>query len=159
MHLAKVWTAIDSLLTILKSDLSDKIKQNFFQALAVSILLYGHITWTLTKGTEKKLDWNYTRMLEATLHKTTAVQPLTSYLKNYLNETNDMLEKQGQTSVTFFYGPLHKTVPVLADQQELIYINSVLIQDVVWKTCWEQLMRERERVSKKSMLSMRLDDD
>ena len=35
----------------------------------MSILLYGCITWTLTKRLEKKLDGNYTRILRATLYK------------------------------------------------------------------------------------------
>ena len=48
MCLAKAWTAIDKLLIILKSDLSDKIKRDFFQAAVVSVCcmdaLYGR--WT-----------------------------------------------------------------------------------------------------------------
>ena len=42
-------------------------------------------------------------------------------------------------------------VPVLANQQELIYINFVQIQDLVWNNCQGQWMigtdeeRERER--------------
>ena len=51
---------------IWQSDLIDKIKRSFFQA--VSILLYGCTTWTLTKHMEKKLDGNYTRMLRAILN-------------------------------------------------------------------------------------------
>ena len=39
------------------------MKHSFFQAVVVSILLYGCTTWTLTKRLEKKLDRNYTRML------------------------------------------------------------------------------------------------
>ena len=42
---------------------------SFFQAAAVSILLYGCTTWALTKRLEKKLDGNYTRMLRAILNK------------------------------------------------------------------------------------------
>ena len=52
-----------------KSDLTDKMKRSFFQAVLVSILLYGCTTWTLTKRLEKKLDGNYTRMLRAILNK------------------------------------------------------------------------------------------
>ena len=44
MHLAKAWTAIDSLSIIWKSNLSDEIEQDFFQAAVVSILLYGCTT-------------------------------------------------------------------------------------------------------------------
>ena len=67
--LAKAWTAINGLLVIWKSDLTDKMKRSFFQAAAVSILLYGCTTWTLTKRMEKKLDGNYTRMQRAILNK------------------------------------------------------------------------------------------
>ena len=67
--LAKAWTDIDSLSVIWKLDLTDKMKRNFFQAVVVSILLYGCTTWTLTKHMEKKLDGNFTRMLRAILNK------------------------------------------------------------------------------------------
>ena len=69
-RLTKAWTAIDKLSVIWKSDLSDKMKCSFFQAVVVSILLYGCTTWTQTKRLEKKLDGNYTRMLRAILNKT-----------------------------------------------------------------------------------------
>ena len=68
-RLAKAWTVIDSRPVIWKSDLTDKMKRDFFQAAVVSILLYGFTTWTLTKRIEKKLDGNYTRMLRAILNK------------------------------------------------------------------------------------------
>ena len=61
--------AIDKLSIIWKSDLTDKMKHNFFQAAVVLILLYRCTTWTLTKRLEKKLDGNYTRMLQAVLNK------------------------------------------------------------------------------------------
>ena len=63
-RLTKTWTAIDRLSIIWKSNLTHKIKCSFFQAAVVSILLYGCTTWTLTKRLEKKLDGNYTRMLQ-----------------------------------------------------------------------------------------------
>ena len=65
----KAWTAIDRLSIIWKSDLTDKMKCSFFQAVVVSILLYGCTTWTLTKRLEKKLNGNYTRMLRAVLNR------------------------------------------------------------------------------------------
>ena len=55
--------AIHKLSIICKSDLTDKMKCSFFQAVVVLILLYGCTTWTLIKWLEKKLDGNYTRML------------------------------------------------------------------------------------------------
>ena len=68
MQLAKAWTAIDRLLLIWKSDLTNKIKQ-FFQRTVVSILQYRCTTWTLNKRMGKKLDGNYTGMPRAILNK------------------------------------------------------------------------------------------
>ena len=45
------------------------MKHSFFQAAAVSILLYGCTTWTLTKCMKKKFDGNYTGMQRAILNK------------------------------------------------------------------------------------------
>ena len=69
LQLAKVWTAIKRLLIISKSNLPDKIKRSFFQAVVVSVLLYGCTTWTLTERMEKKLDGNNTRMQRAVWNK------------------------------------------------------------------------------------------
>ena len=70
-RLTKAWTAINKISIIWKSDLTDK-------AAVVSILLYGCITWTLTKRLEKKLDGNYTRILRAILNTSWRQHP-TSY--------------------------------------------------------------------------------
>ena len=48
-RLTKAWTVIDRLSIIWKSDLTDKMKRSFFQAVVVSILLYGCTIWTLAK--------------------------------------------------------------------------------------------------------------
>ena len=74
-RLTKAWTAIDRLSIIWKSDLTDKMKRSFFQAVVVSILLYGSTTWTLTKRIEKKLDGNYTRILRAILSESWRKHP------------------------------------------------------------------------------------
>ena len=84
MQLAKVWTAIDKLSVIWKSDMTDKIKCSFFQAAVVSILLYGCTTWTLTKRMEKKLDGNYTRMLWAILNQSWRQHPTKQQLYGHL---------------------------------------------------------------------------
>ena len=87
------------------------------------------------------------QILEATLHKTTVVRSLTSHLKK-TSKTNKTSGTLFEKLLKFFYGPLHMDAPVLADQQELIYIRSVRTQDVVWRTCREWWMigeRERER--------------
>ena len=64
-RLTKAWTAINRLLIIWKSDLTYKIKTQFFQG-------SGHINTAIRvhymdakKRLEKKLDGNYTRMLRA----------------------------------------------------------------------------------------------
>ena len=83
-RLAKAWTAINKLWVMWKSDQMDKIKHSFYQAAVVSILLYGCITWTLTKRLEKKLDGNYTRMLWAILNKSWRQHPTKQQLYGYL---------------------------------------------------------------------------
>ena len=82
--LVKAWTAINRLSVIWKSDLTDKIKRSFFQAVVVSILLYGCTTWMLTKRMDKKLDGNYTRMLRAILNKSWRQHPTKQQLYSHL---------------------------------------------------------------------------
>ena len=74
-RLIKAWTAINRPSGIWKSNLTNKIKRSFFQAVIVSILIYGCTTRTLTKRLEKKLDGNYTRMLQAILNKSWRQHP------------------------------------------------------------------------------------
>ena len=83
-RLTKAWTAIDRLSIIWKSELTDKTKRSFFQVAIVSILLYGCTTWTLTKQLEKKLDGNYTRMLQAILNKSRRQHPTRNQLYGHL---------------------------------------------------------------------------
>ena len=66
---AKALTTIERLSILSKSDMSYKIKWDFFQVVTVSIILYGCTTWTQTKHMEKKLDGNYWRILRAVLKK------------------------------------------------------------------------------------------
>ena len=82
--LLKAWTAINRLSVMWKSNLTHKIKCNFFQAAVVLILLYGCTTWTLIKRMEKKLDSNYTRMLQAILNKFWRQHPTKQKLYSYL---------------------------------------------------------------------------
>ncbi len=60
------------------------MKRSFFQAALVSILLYGCTIWTLTIWMEKKLDGNYTRMLQATLNKPWRQHPSKQQLYGHL---------------------------------------------------------------------------
>ena len=82
--LMKTWTAIDKLLVIWKSDLTNKMKRSFFQAVVMLILLYGCTTWMLTKWLEKKLNRNYTRMLRAILNKSWRQYPTKHQLYGHL---------------------------------------------------------------------------
>ena len=84
MRLTKAWRAIDRLSVKWKSDLTDKMKPSFFQAVVVSILLYGCTTWTLPRRMKKKLDSNYTRMLRAILNKSWRQHPSKPQLYGHL---------------------------------------------------------------------------
>ena len=83
-RLTKAWTAIDRLSIIWKSDMTDKMKRSFFQAAVVSIRLYGCTTRTLKKRLEKKLDGNYTRMLQAIYNKSWRQHPTKHELYGHL---------------------------------------------------------------------------
>ena len=82
--LAKASTASNRLSVIWKSDLTNKVKQSFFQAVVVLILLYGCTTWTLTKHMEKKLHSNYTGMLWAISNKSWRQHPTKQQLYGHL---------------------------------------------------------------------------
>ena len=60
------------------------MKRSFCQAVVMSILLYGCTAWTLTKRIEKKLDGNYTRMLQAILNKSRRQHPTKPQLYGHL---------------------------------------------------------------------------
>ena len=91
-RLTKAWKAIDKLSIIWKSDLTDKMKRSFSQAAVVSILLYGCITWTLTKRLEKKLDSNYTRMLRAISNKSRRQHSTKHQLYDHLSPITKMIK-------------------------------------------------------------------
>ena len=67
-----------------KSDFSDKMKHEVFQAVAVSVVLYGCTIWTLTKHLKKKLDGNYKKMLHAVLNKSRMQHPTIKQLYVHL---------------------------------------------------------------------------
>ena len=90
-RLTKAWTAIYKLSVVWKSDLTDKMKRSFFQAVVVSILLHGCTIWTLTKRMEKKLDGNYTRMLRAILNKSWRQHPTKPQLYSHTECSPDDL--------------------------------------------------------------------
>ena len=91
-RLMKAWTAIDRLSIIWKSELTDKMKRSSFQAVVMWILLYGCSIWTLTKRLKKKLDGNYTRMLQAILNKSWRQHPTRHQLYGHLPPVTKTIE-------------------------------------------------------------------
>ena len=55
-RIAKAWLTTNKLSVIWKSELYDKLKRKLFQAVVISVLLYGCTTWTLTKRLNNKPD-------------------------------------------------------------------------------------------------------
>ena len=87
--------------------------------------LRGKAWWDLHKNATSYID----QILEVKPHETIAVRPLTFHLKNHSSQTNKTrgtpLKKQGRTHKSSF------SVPVLAYQQEFIYVSFVRTQDIV----------------------------
>ena len=111
-----------------KSDLTDKMKYNFFQAAVVSILLYGCTTWTLTKRMEKMLDSNYTGMLQAILNKSWRQHPTKQKLYGHLQ-------------------PITKTIKVRRTRHagDCWRSRHELIRDVLqWRCPWCNSYRRRK---------------
>ena len=50
VRIGQDWAALNSMTSIWKSNLSVKLKKNFFRSTVESILVYGSITWTLTSS-------------------------------------------------------------------------------------------------------------
>ena len=99
-QLANTWTAIDRLLAIWRSDLYDKTKLNFFQAVVVSILLYGCTTWMLIKRIPKKIEGNWRRMLGTVLNKSWKQYPTKQQLYGHLPPISKTIHVQRTTCWT-----------------------------------------------------------
>ena len=83
IQLAKTWLTIDRLSIIWKSDISDKIKCDFFQAAVVSILFHGGTTWMLNKEFHKNTH-NFTRILRSILNRSWKQHPTKKQLYGHL---------------------------------------------------------------------------
>ena len=104
--LAKVWTVIDELSIIWKSDLSDKIKPWFLPkcGCVCTTVWMQHmdgykIHWNKARWELNKRVTNYFKQIpDTTPHETTAVLPLDTHRKNHPSKTNKkcrtLLEKQ-----------------------------------------------------------------
>ena len=165
----KAWTAINRLSVTWKSDLTNKMKRSFFQAAVMLVLLYGCTTWTLTKQMEKKLQGNYTRMLQAILNKSWRQHPTKHKLYGHLPPITKTIKvrwtrhagEAGTSSwVMFSYGPPYMAEQKQGDQFKPTYSSSVRIQDVALRSCQKQwtIGRSGERGSGISVLVARHDD-
>ena len=85
--IGKVWTDIDRLSVIWISDLFDKMKWEFFQAVAVSVLQYRCTSKTFGEKVKWELHKDgascFEQILEAAPNKTAAARPVSSYFTNY----------------------------------------------------------------------------
>ena len=59
------WKVLNGMSTEWKSQISDSLKRDFFQATVESVLLYGCEEWTLTSTLEKSLNGCYTCIIRA----------------------------------------------------------------------------------------------
>ena len=85
MRLVKIDTAIDRLSIIWKSELSNKIKCNFFpSSFRVNSTVWMHHIDADSPYREKKLDGNCTRMLRAILNKSWKQHPTKQLLYGHL---------------------------------------------------------------------------
>ena len=152
MHQAKTWTAINRLSDIWNSDLSDKITWNFYQAVFVSVLLYGWIIWTLTKDIEKKLDENWTKMQWAILNQSWKQHPTKQQLYDHLLP----ISKAIQVRWTRYAGHCWRSKDKLISN--VILWTPTYGYVSVGQKQW-MIGMNKEKESGKSVLSAWLDDD
>ena len=146
-QLAKTWTATDRLSVIWKSDLTNKINRSFFQAVFVSILLYGCTTWTRTKRLEKKLDGNYTRMLRTISNKCWRQQPTKQQLYGHQPPITKTIKIRQTRHAGHCWRSRDELISDIllwnpsqgrANAGRPAYSTSLPIRDVALKTCREQ---------------------
>ena len=73
-----------------------------FQAVAISLLLYGCTSWTLMKPLEKKLDENYPRMLHMVLNKIWKQLLTKQYLYIHLHPISQTIQLRWAKHVGLF---------------------------------------------------------
>ena len=153
--------------------LESHTKCSFFQAAVISILLYGCTMWMLTKRIEKKLDGNYTRMLQAVLNKSWRQHSTKQQLYGHLPPIMKTIQirwtrhvehcrrnKDKLVSDVLLWSPSHRGAKV--GQLVKTYLQQLCdIQNVAWKSCHERWMIEMGGVrgSEKSVLAAWRDDD
>ena len=147
-----------------------KMKRSFFQVVVASILLFGCTTWTLTKWLEKKLDGNYTRMLQAILNKSWRQHPTRHQLYGHLPPITKTIQIRRTRHAGHCWRSrdelisdvlLHMAKQKQDDQLEHTFSSYVRIWDVALRTCQRRwtIVRSGERGSEISVLAARHDDD
>ena len=139
----------------------------------MSIVLNGCTTWTLTKHIERKFGDNCTRMQWASLNKSQNQHPTKQQLHGHQPPISKTIQIRWIRHVGYCWRCKDK---LLSDvllltlshrwagverPAKLIYNNSVLTQDMAWKTCWKQWTIETngKRELEKFMLAVWHDDD
>ena len=141
--LTKAWTAIDKLSVIWKSNLTDKIKRNFFQAGVMSILLYG----CTTRCTQEYCEQYWTSHGGSTPQSTSCTatyhpsRKLSKFDEPDMRDTTE--EVRTNSLVVYSSGLLHMDEQRHDNRPEPTYSSSVPIRDVVLKTCRKQWTIEK----------------
>ena len=94
IRIGKAWAALNKMNPIWKSKLPHKLKRKFFRATVETVLLYGSVTWTLTKHLEYRLSGTYTRMLRAALDISWKEHPTKLRLYGDLQDVTTMIRER-----------------------------------------------------------------
>ena len=147
--------------------------RQFFQAVAVSVLLYGCTTWTLTKRLENKIDGSCTRMLRAALNKSWKQHPTKKQLYGHLPPITQTIrerrtrhaghcwEKKWTNKRRALVGPNTRTHQTRAADKDLHRAAQRGFSITTRRTCrgrW-RIGRSGGRESWRSVLPARPDDD
>ena len=149
------------------------MERSFFQAAIVSILLYGCTTWVLTKRLEKKLDGNYTRILQAILNRSWRQHPTKQQLYSHLPPITKTIQIRWTRHAGHCWRSRDKLINDVLQwtpshgqakagrPARATYSSSVRIQGVALMTCWKWWLigRGDEKGSGISVLMAWQDDD
>ena len=111
IRLGKAWSALNQMDKIWKSNLSDNLKRNFFRAAVESVLIYGSVSWTLTKKCEKRIDGAYTRMLRVALNKSWRDHPTNKELYGNIPKISSSIRQQGMRFAGHCWGSKEELIP------------------------------------------------
>ena len=100
-RIGKAWITLNKLYTFYKYTANLRLERNFFLTTVENVLLYGSVTWTLTKKLENKLDGTYTRMIRDILNKSCRDHPTNTELYGNIPQISHLIrEKEFDMLVT-----------------------------------------------------------